>query len=355
MARKRYFTLIELLIVIAIIAILSFPGEKKVGKEKPCNGMCVTSFLLMPLVGFAPPAPRKKARSDSRAPHRGIGARYLAAAPCRTLVGFAPPAPRKKARGDSRAPHRGIGARYLAAAPCRTLVGFAPPAPRKKRRFTLIELLIVMAIIAILAAMLLPALNKARERARATGCLNNLKQVGSYMMIYAQDSEDCLPPTDNSTRYWSVALKDGGYLEYSDLMVCPAAWPFHFENVVFTYGMNIGPGYGFDESQFITLKRLQVPFHQQYYPKFSASTFPLLADTIAPGSAAGRPTEPKVQVRNFFYPSYNNGAGLGRPQGVDLRHGNRANMLFIDGHVSALAEGVLVDELGFKGNGLVTY
>ena len=98
MARKRYLTLIELLIVIAIIAILSFHGEKKVGKEKPHNGMCVTSFLLMPLVGFAPPAPRKKARSDSRAPHRGIGARYLAAAPCRTLVGFAPPAPRKKRR-----------------------------------------------------------------------------------------------------------------------------------------------------------------------------------------------------------------------------------------------------------------
>ena len=56
----RHFTLIELLAVIAIIALLSFPGEKKVGKEKPYNGMCVTSFLLMPLVGVAPRPHRKK-------------------------------------------------------------------------------------------------------------------------------------------------------------------------------------------------------------------------------------------------------------------------------------------------------
>ena len=48
------FTLIKLLIVIVIIAILSFPVEKKAGKEKPRNGMCVTSFLLIPLMGFAP-------------------------------------------------------------------------------------------------------------------------------------------------------------------------------------------------------------------------------------------------------------------------------------------------------------
>ena len=55
----KRFPLIELLVAIAIIALLSFPGEKKTGKEKPGNGMCVTLFPVMPLAGFAP---RKKRR-----------------------------------------------------------------------------------------------------------------------------------------------------------------------------------------------------------------------------------------------------------------------------------------------------
>ena len=70
-----------------------------------------------------------------------------------------------------------------------------------QRAFTIIELLAVVAVIGLLAALLLPAINRGLHQGRTSSCLNNLKQIGSIMLLYASDNEGRMPVLDKIDRY----------------------------------------------------------------------------------------------------------------------------------------------------------
>lgn len=114
-------------------------------------------------------------------------------------------------------------------------------SPRGTRRaFTLIELLVVIAIIAILAAILFPVFAQARDKARQTACLSNLKQMGTAWLMYGQDYDETALPVRNSSANYYFPIRDTlqPYTKNKGIFICPSNSQTDQSALTLTYSYN---------------------------------------------------------------------------------------------------------------------
>ncbi len=201
-----------------------------------------------------------------------------------------------------------------------------------KRIFTLIELLVVIAIIAILASMLLPALNKARDKAKAISCLSNQKQLGVGFTLYADGNDGMLPvfyqPNASGTYWASLLIANTGI--NGSIFDCPG---FTANNLSSFWNKTATPGWARSHPTDGAFKYPAYGMNRSLWGKYKLSRIKTPSKTMLAMDSYYNavPTRGIFIVLQYFQTTGTWGL-------IDGRHRDNTNVLYIDGH----AEGIKV-------------